>query len=188
MPAAHPAKTYAAHDEHPTEAITTAFDPYDKPDKAGIFTVHYSDIGILPVLLIVTNDGDQPISLTEMKAQLVTADRSKLSPAVPEDILRRLSRPTANAGRSPLPFPTKKVKGGVSREQQEEIYNSRFAAKAVEPHGTQSGFLFFDVEGIASPLAGARVYLTGVRDSGGHEVMYFEVPMDKYLEAPATKP
>src|SRR5262245_20420591 len=69
MPVARPAKTYAAHDEHPTEAITAALDPYDKPDKANIFLVHYNEIGILPVLLIVTNDGDQPVSLGNMKAQ-----------------------------------------------------------------------------------------------------------------------
>jgi hypothetical protein len=183
MPAAQPAKTYPAHDEHPTEAITVAADPYEKEPKANIFTVHYGQIGILPILLVVTNDGDQPVSLTGMKAQLVTADRSKISPAVPEDIFRRLSHPTASATRSPLPFPTKKVKGGISREAQDEIYNARFAAKAVEPHGTQSGFLFFDVEGLAEPVAGARFYLTGVRDSSGTEVMYFEVALDKYLDA-----
>jgi hypothetical protein len=184
MPAAHPAKTYAAHDEHPSEAITVAVDPYDTAEKAGTFTVHYRDIGMLPMLLVVTNDGDQSISLGDMKAQLVTADRTKISPAVPDDIFRRLSRPTASTNRYPLPFPSKKVKGGVSKEAREEIENSQFAAKAVEPHSTQVGFVFFDVEGIRTPLPGARFYLTGVRDSRGSEVMYFEVPLDKYLNSP----
>jgi hypothetical protein len=31
-------------------------------------------------------------------------------------------------------------------------------------------------------LAGARFYLTGVRNSSGNDLMYFEVPLDKYLE------
>jgi len=185
MPAAHPAKSYPAHDEHPTEALTVAIDPYDDAAKDNIFTIHYRDIGMAPVFLIITNDGDQPASLGEMKAQLVTADRTKLSPAVPEDIYRRLSRPSASAtNRYPLPFPSKKVKGAVSKEAQQEIEDSRFAAKAVEPHSTQAGFLFFDVQGIATPLEGARFYLTGVRDSKGEEVMYFEVPLEKYLNAP----
>jgi hypothetical protein len=185
MPAARPATTYPAHDQHPAEAITVALDPYDMADKAGIFSVHYNEIGILPILLIVTNDGDQPVLLSEMKAQLVTADRTKLSPAVADDVFRRLSRPTASTNRYPLPFPSKKVKGGVSKEARDELENSQFAAKAVEPHSTQVGFLFFDVEGVSTPLPGARFYLTGVRDGKGNEVMYFEVPLEKYLSAPA---
>jgi hypothetical protein len=78
----------------------------------------------------------------------------------------------------PLPFPTKTVKGGVSPKQLEEIQRAQFGARAVEPHTTQAGFLFFDVSGISNPVAGARFYLTGVRDSKGDEIMYFEIPLD----------
>jgi hypothetical protein len=187
MPVARPAKTYPAHDEHGDEAVTVALDPYDMAGKTSIFSVQYDEIGMVPILLVVTNDGDQPVSLAGMKAQLVTVDRTKLSPAVPDDIERRLSRPTANTNRYPLPFPTKKVKGGVGKEAREEIENAQFGAKAVEPHSTQAGFLFFDVRGISTPLAGARFYLTGVRNAQGSEMMYFEVPLEKYLSAP-TKP
>jgi hypothetical protein len=73
----------------------------------------------------------------------------------------------------------------VSKDAMDEIQNAQFAAKAVEPHGTQSGFMFFDVSGISTPLAGANFYLTGVRDAKGNELMYFEVPLEKYLSAPA---
>jgi hypothetical protein len=66
----------------------------------------------------------------------------------------------------------------------EEIESSQFAAKAVEPHGTQSGFLFFDVGGISSPLAGANIDIIGVADAKGEELMYFEIPVDQYLNAP----
>ena len=83
-----------------------------------------------------------------------------------------------------LPFPSKKVKGGVSKQATQEIQNAQFVAQAVEPHSTQSGFLFFDVSGISVPLAGAHFYLTGVRDAKGNELMYFEVPLEKYLSAP----
>jgi hypothetical protein len=184
MPQAHPAKTYAAHDQHPMEAVTVALDPYDLADKANIFSVHYSEIGFLPVFVIVTNDGDQPVQLAGMKAQLVTVNRAKLSPAADDDITRRLARPSANTNRYPVPFPTKKVKGGLSKQAIEEIQNAQFVAKAVEPHSTQAGFLFFDVSGISVPLAGAHFYLTGVRDGKGKELMYFEIPLEKYLSAP----
>jgi hypothetical protein len=185
MPPALPARSYPAHDQHPMEAISLAVDPYDLADKAKIFSVHYSEIGFLPIFVAITNDGDQPVELSGMKAQLVTVGRAKISPATDEDIARRLTRPSAETNRYPIPFPTKKVKGGMSKEAVEEIQNAQFVAKAVEPHSTQVGFLFFDVSEIAVPLAGAHFYLTGVRDAKGNELMYFEVPLEKYLSAPA---
>jgi hypothetical protein len=185
MPQAQPAKTYPAHDEHPLEAVAVGVEPYDLADKAKIFSVQYSDIGFLPLFVVVTNDSNQPVELTGMKAQLVTVNRSKLSPATQEDIARRLTRPSANTNRYPIPFPTKKVKGGLSKQAIAEIQDAQFAAKAVEPHSSQSGFLFFDVSDISVPLAGAQFYLTGVRDSKGNELMYFEIALEKYLSAPA---
>ena len=185
MPQAQPANTYPAHDQHPLEAVTVAVDPYDLAEKTTIFSVHYSTIGFLPIFVVVTNDSNQPVQLTGMKAQLVTVNRAKLSPAAQEDISRRITSPSANTNRYPIPFPTKKVKGGLSKQAMDEIDSAQFAAKAVEAHSTQSGFLFFDVSGISVPLAGANFYLTGVRDAKGNELMYFEIPLEKYLRAPA---
>ena len=185
MPQAQPAASYPAHDAHPTEHVTIAVDPYDMDDKAKIFSVRYSEIGFMPVFFVISNDGDQPVQLASMKAQLVTVNHTKLLPAVEDDIERRLARPTAKTRPSPLPIPSRnKVKGGVSMQTREEIQNSMFSARAVEPHSSQSGFLFFDVAGLSSPLAGAQFYLTGVRDAKDNELMYFEVALEKYLSAP----
>ncbi len=188
MPAIQPAKTYPAHDEHTDEAATVAADPYDSAEKARIFSVNYGAIGMLPILLIITNDDDQPISLSGLKAELVTGDRTKLLAAVPDDIFRRLAHPHPSSTTTyPLPFPTKKIKGGMSAQTRDEVETAQFGAKAVEPHSSQAGFLFFDVEGISSPLAGAHLYLTGVHNAQGNELMYFEVPLEK-SSSPAAKP
>ncbi len=186
MPGAQPARTYPAHDEHQTEKVVVAVDPYDVEDKASIFTVNYRNYGYMPVFFVVTNDGEEPISLVGMKAQMNTKDRSKLFPATVDDLLRRLSHPTRNDRQPtlPIPLPHKEVKGGVSRKTWDELEQSQFAAKAVEPHSTASGFLFFDVSGISHPLAGASFYLMGVRDAKNSELMYFEIPLEKYLSAP----
>jgi hypothetical protein len=184
MPQAQAAKTYPAHDEHPMEAVAVGVDPYDLAEKTTIFSVRYSEIGFMPIFVIVTNDGNQPVELSGMKAQLVTVNRAKLAPANEDDIARRLTRPSANTSKYPIPFPTKKVKGGLSKQALEELQNAQFVAKAVEPHSTQSGFLFFDVSDQSAPLAGAHFYLTGVRDAKGNELMYFEIPLEKYLSAP----
>jgi len=178
-PAAHPAKTYPAHDDHANEKVAIAADPYDSPDKAKIFTINFQDHGLLPIFFIVTNDGDQPISIANMQVTLTTAGRAKLTPIAPEDIFRRLSNPHANTHPLPLPIPQKKVKGTLSQKERDEIETSQFAARAVEPHTTQSGFFFFDVEDINTPLEGAHLYITGVDDAKGTELMYFEIQMEK---------
>jgi hypothetical protein len=189
MPAAQPARTYPAHDDHPTEKVVVAVDPYDLEDKASVFSVNYRNYGYMPVFFVITNDGDQPVSLVGMKAQLNTKNRSKLYPASMDDLLRRLSHPSRNDGRItlPIPLPKKEVKGGVNRKTWDEIEQAQFGAEAVEPHSTARGFLFFDIEDISNPLAGASFYLMGVHDAKGNELMYFEIPMEKYLSAPEVK-
>jgi len=188
MPAAQPARTYPAHDDHSAEKVVVAVDPYDVEDKASIFSVNYRNYGYMPVFFVITNEGDQPISLVGMKAQLNTKNRSKLYPASMDDLLRRLSHPSRNDGHItlPIPLPKKEVKGGVNRKTWDEIEQAQFGAQAVEPHSTVRGFLFFDIEDISNPLAGASFYLMGVLDSKGNELMYFEIPMEKYLSAPET--
>ena len=187
-PRALPAKTYPAHDEHPTENVTVGADPYDLPDKTSpVFILHYREKGYLPIYLIVTNDGDQPVSLIGIEVRLVTADRSKLQPATTDDLYRRFSR-VARRGdepsRNPLPIPLpRKPDAGLPKGAADEILNAQFQAKAVEPHATQAGFLFFDVGGISQPLAGAHLYITGVRDGNGNDLMFFDVPLEKYLSA-----
>ncbi len=191
MPTAQAARNYPAHDEHPTERVAIAVDPYDMADKAQIFSTNYSSYGYLPVFFIVTNDSDQPVALSGMKAQLITVNRTKLLPANTDDLVRRLSRPSRNdrpGVQLPIPLPqSKKVKGAVSSKTMDEINMAQFGARSVEPHSAASGFLFFDVADISTPLAGANFYVTGVRDAGGNELMYFEIPMEKYLSAPEAK-
>jgi hypothetical protein len=179
MPKAQPAASYPAHDYHSKEKVTVALDPYDVAPKTNIFVVPYHDLNLLPVLLIVTNDSDQPVELSRMKAELVTGDGDKLTPVNEDDVYRRVSHPTSSGARLPLPFPTKRVKGGVNNKQFTEIDTAQFKAKAVEPLNSQAGFLFFDVSEVKNPLRGARFYLTGVRDSSGNDLMYFEVPLEK---------
>ncbi len=178
-PAAQPAKTYLAHDDHTSDKVAIAADPYDTADQAKIFSINFAEHGFLPIFFIVTNDGDQPISIAKMQVTLTTAGRAKLTPITPDDIFRRLSNPHANTHPIPVPIPQKKVKGGLSAQQRDEIESSQFAAKAVEPHTTQSGFLFFDIQDVPTPLPGAHIYISGVDDAKGTELMYFELVMGK---------
>ena len=181
-PVAQPAKSYAAHDDHTDEKVAIAADPYDTSEKTKIFSVNFEEHGFLPIFLVVTNDGAQPVSIANMQVTL-TIDRAKFTPITTEDIARRLTNPQANVNpeTNPLPFPIprKKVKGILSKKEMDEIETSQFAAKAVEPHTTQSGFMFFDIGDIATPLANAHLYVNGVDDAKGGELMYFEIQLGK---------
>ena len=186
LPKAFHANTYPAHEAHDDEKVSIAADPYDMPDKAAIFVVNYKDSDLLPMQFIVSNDGDQAISLVDMQVELITADHSKIPPATVDDLYRRLARQKRRGdepARNPLPvpLPRQKVKPSVSREAQTEIESMQFLARAVEPHSLQSGFLIFDVRGLPNPLAGAHLYVRGLRDQKGKELFYFEIPMEKYL-------
>ena len=104
------ASTYPCHDAHPIEKVTAAVDLYNSSPKADIFTTHYSDEGILPVFLVITNDGDKPISVNNMQAQLVTGRRTKLEALDADDIMRRIGPCLGNSSNpsptsAPLPFP-----------------------------------------------------------------------------------
>lgn len=189
MPESRHARSYPAHDEHPQEKVTVAADPYDLPPKTGIFTVPFLRHEVLPVFLVISNDSDQPISLVSMKVQLVTGRRSKLEPLDSDDLMRRVGGPS-QVGRSspprpsPLPIP---LPGGGGRQQTrrgqtyEEIEAALFQARAVEAHGKQAGFVFFDVRDIDQPLHGGRVFVSGVKTGEGQELWFFEIPMEKYL-------
>ena len=182
-PTVKPAQTYPAHEEHANEHVAIALEPYETAEKQKIFSVDFQEHGLLPVLLVVTNDGDQPISLTDMRIQMITDQRDKIMPATSDDIYRRLSSPrTTERSPVPLPIPRRKVKGTVSVKTMDEIQSAQFGAKAIEPHNTRSGFLFFDVQRIRS-LAGTHILFTNLHNSEGGDLMFFEIPLDKYFGA-----
>ena len=179
-PRAGNANTYPSKDAHPNEKVTAAVDVYNSPPKTDIFITHFSEEGILPVLLVITNDGDQPVTVNSMRAQLVTARRSKLEALDVDDVLRRVAHIQGNSTNPSARRPHSASGGNKNKkaqQQYDEITRAQFAAEAVEPHSTQSGFLFFDVQGVSQPVDGAHIYLTGVSDNNGNELMYFEIPL-----------
>jgi len=178
-PRAENANTYATKDAHSSEKVTAAIDLYNTSPKDSIFITPYNQEGILPVFLVITNDGDQPVTLNNMRVQLVTAGRTKLDSLTADDVFRRVAHISGSTAPQPRvgPIPLSGNKNKKAQKQYEEIMAANFAAEAVEPHTTKSGFLFFDVSGVKQPVEGAHIYLTGVRDAGGSELMYFEIPV-----------
>jgi hypothetical protein len=181
------ASSYPAHDSHPSEHVTVAAEPYDTKKKLETFTIPFKKADFLPIFVVVTNNGDQPIAMTNLKMELVTRRKTKIFPAANDDIWRRVGnwKPKGATGpRFPIPFPRTGVETpNPAHEVQDELDRASFKAKAVDAHESQGGFFFFDIKGVSEPIAGASLFVSGLRDANGGELFFFEIPLDKYLNA-----
>jgi hypothetical protein len=184
MPKLIPATSMAFRDSHPQEMLTVGADAYDTSQKASLFHPDMRTHAVLPVLVVITNDAGESVALTQVHFQLVTRDRAKADPYTIDDLRRVFTaiRPPGSRTQDKLPIPLpgkNKAHGGLSQKDHDELEHAMFAVHTVEPHSSQQGFLFFDVGDLEDPTQGARLFVTGVNDAHGHELMYFEVPLGK---------
>ncbi len=182
---ARDASTYPAFDTHPADHLTIAADPYDTPAKVKTFRVDYLKYDILPVRLIITNSGDRAISLDQVRIHFVPAVGDRIPAAEPEDVERRVSTKDRVGSRIPIGPISIHHGGGADNKIEQDFHDFEYAALVVEPHTTRAGFLFYDMDGLGDhPLKGAKLLVRRVQDADGKELVYFEIPFDKYLAAP----
>ena len=180
------AKSAAQYPAHVTEdGVTVAADPYDRKAKMDVFRVDYLDYNFVPIRLIVTNDTDKPVSLSDARILLLPREGQAVNAGEPEDVERRVSRRDRTGSTIPVGPLKLHTKGKNSDSKIEADFSEyEYSALAVEPHTTRAGFLFYDVEGLGkNPLSGAKLALRRMRDSNGKEMFAFEVPLDAYLGA-----
>jgi hypothetical protein len=79
-PPVQPATAFAAVEAHADEKVSIAAEPYDTREKAAIFRVDYLSHGVMPIRLIVTNNGSRPISLSEARILFYTAAGDRFRP------------------------------------------------------------------------------------------------------------
>lgn len=186
-PPAGVATSYPAFDQHPDDHVAIAADPYNTKDKASIFRIKYLEYGFMPIRIIVTNNGDKPISLIDARINFITAAGDKIPAATPEEVERRLGGIKRPDGGYKLPGPLPRI-GNKSSDKNKDVEQDfqafEYSAVAVEAHTTRAGFLFYDVQGLGNPLAGAKLNFRMLRSADGKELFYFEIPFDKYLAAP----
>ena len=180
MPKAENAGTYASKDSHPTEKVTVAIDLYNTSPKDDIFGTHYLQEGILPVFLVITNDGDKPISVTKMHAQLVTSARAKLDGLTADDVMRRVGHVNASStnpghvGGFPFPAATRTRRPSSSSRKSIAPSSAPMPSSRIRPSRASSSSTS---RTCATRCTGAHIYLTGVRDASGTELMYFDIPV-----------
>jgi hypothetical protein len=189
-PPVQPATSFAAVEVHNDEKVAIAAEPYDSKEKESLFKVDYLSHGVMPVRLIVTNNGDRPISLRDARILFLTAAGDKIQAAEPEDVERLMTMKERQGGKIPMPgpIPNIKLKPKASNQEVESDFNTfEYQALVVEPHTTRAGFLFYDVSQLDHPLKGAKLHLHKLRDADGKELFYFEVPFDNYLKSKSSQ-
>jgi hypothetical protein len=186
VPPVQPASTFPAVETHEKEHVSIAVEPYDTREKESIFRVDYLGHGIMPVRLIITNDGNKPISLRDARILFYTPGGDRIQAAEPEDVERLMTRTDREGKKIPLPgpFPSIKMKPKASNKDiEQDFHQFEYGALVVEPHTTRAGFLFYDVSQLDHPLEGAKLHLHKLRDADGTELFYFEIPFDTYLRS-----
>jgi hypothetical protein len=189
-PPIQPATAFAAVEVHEDEKVAIAAEPYDTKEKESIFRIDYLGHGVMPVRLIVTNNGDKPISLRDARILFQTKSGERIQAAEPEDVERLMTRKEREGGKIPMPgpIPTIKLKPKASNKDIEEDFNTfEYGALVVEPHTTRAGFLFYDVSQLADPLTGSKLHLHKIRNADGHELFFFEIPFDKYVQSKSSQ-
>ena len=101
VPPVQPATAFAAVEVHDDEKVAIAAEPYDTKEKEAIFRVDYLSHGVMPIRLIVTNNGDRPISLRDARILFMTAAGDKIQAAEPEDVERLMTRKEREGGKIP---------------------------------------------------------------------------------------
>jgi hypothetical protein len=169
---AAPAASYVHHQTN--SKITIGVDPYSSPDKAktAFGKLNPYQYGVLPVLVVIQNDGDQTIRLDHLKAEYVGpgGDRVEATPATDVKFLNGGKRPTV----MPTPGGPVALKGKKNPLDVWEIEGRALAAQMLPPGNAASGFLYFQT-GLHST---ATVYLSGLVEAATNkELLYFEIPL-----------
>ncbi|HEY1809007.1 MAG TPA: hypothetical protein VGG42_10630 [Acidobacteriaceae bacterium] len=185
LPPAKAATDYPAVDNHVKEQVAIAAIPFDKAQDCKIFTVDFLKYRFLPIRIIVTNNGDRPISLRDARIFFISANGDRIPAAEPEDVERRVSAKDSRGRDIPVGPIKIHTKGKDSDSKIEADFDQwEYSALVVEPHTTHDGFLFYDVDGLGdTPLRNAKLVLRELRNADGQQLFLFEIPFNKYLNA-----
>jgi hypothetical protein len=167
---AAPAASYAHHQTN--GAVTIGVDPYASGEKikAVFGKIDPYQLGILPVLVVIQNDGKETIRLDRMKVEYVGSGSHRVEaiPAKEVRFTRGVERPSATPG----PLGRRSVKKNPLDAW--EIEGRAFAAQMLPAGQAASGFFYFQT-GLQT---GSTVYLSGLTEAAsGKELFYFEIPL-----------
>jgi hypothetical protein len=179
-----PANQYPAFDSHPEEHVSIAIDPCTEPKNCDFFRLPYIRHSMIPVRVIITNDSDSSLDLSQVRMQFIARDGEKYPAANLDDLNRRLFSTKEAVGRKvpiiPIPIPIRHPPIDKKITQDDDDFG--FKTTTVTAHSTIGGYLFYDIKDLDDPpLKGAEIYVKMIHTAGGKELFAFSIPFDKWL-------
>jgi hypothetical protein len=164
-----PAASYESHQTSGKVTIGVAAYVSDEETRP-VFGKHNPyTYGVLPVLVVIQNDGPKSIRVDPLELVLVGPNRDRVD-ATPAKDVRFLTGPNKPSVAPPFP----KISAHKNPLDTWEIEGRAFAAKMLPPGQSASGFVYFQ----SGFQRGSSLYLSGLKEAdSGKELLYFEIPL-----------
>jgi hypothetical protein len=149
-----------------TEAQTR--EPFGKLDP--------NQYSVLPVLIVIQNDGAQALRLEGLKVEYIGPNRGKVEATPAKDVPYLSAVKMPSIQNTPLPTGSPRVSRKKNKLADPVIDLRAFSARMLPPGEQASGFFYFQTP----PQRGAKVYVTGLKEANtGKELFYFEIPLSE---------
>lgn len=145
----------------------------DEETREAFGKVNPNRYGVLPVLIVIQNDGPEAIRVERMKLEYMLPDGTHVEATPAQDVrfLDGIRQPKTING----PVGVKIKRDAKNPLAEWEIEGRAFAAKMIPGGQSASGFVYFQV---SRTSAAASVYVSGIENAvSGKELYYFEIPM-----------
>ena len=159
------------------DKVTVAAVPYVSADQVRSAFGSKLDpnrYGILPLLIVIQNDGSQTLRFDSMRVEYIATDGRHVDATAAKDVpyLSGAREPRIENG--PIPGKGTHIKKVKNPLANGEIGARAFSAPVLPPGDQASGFFYFQT----GHRLGAKAYITGIKESAtGKELLYFEIPL-----------
>ena len=176
-----PAKTYPFHQQQ--GSVTIAADPYETKEKikTAFDLKELEQMGIVPVHIIISNEGEDPIVISGEQVNLLDSNNRTFEPLPVDEVVRAIvykESPRTSRSPSPLPFPRGSGRRGEAFEIETDLTNKSLRELRVAPKATSSGFVFFRLPNNRMKLAGYKVYIPEIRNLKTRQnLLFFEIDL-----------
>jgi len=160
-----------------SEKVTIAAQPFltDDETKEAFGKLNPWRYGVLPVLVVIQNDGKDTLRLDRMKVSYVLPDNTRIEATPASDVKY------ARGAKAPKNLPSPSIpglhigQGGKNPLAAWEVEGRAFAAKVLPPGQSASGFFYFQTPDTS---AAASIYIDGLTNAvSGSQLYYFEIPL-----------
>lgn len=168
-------------DSYPTkqtiEGLTIAVQPFDDPEeaKSAFGKLNPYEQGVLPVLVVMKNNGKSTLQFDNMQTVYVAPKGRKVDATPAADVLYLKAGGRPRVSNSPIPTGGPRIKVAKNPLKNDVIIERAFSAKMLPPGDSAHGFFYFQT----GHTRGTSLYISGIRDAQTRkELFFFEIPLD----------